>query len=44
MGIKKNYQFIFEMDADFSHDPNDLISLYNANANKGGEVQLALVM
>ena len=25
--LKKNYQFIFEMDCDFSHDPNDLIRL-----------------
>ncbi|NCQ15648.1 MAG: glycosyltransferase, partial [Flavobacteriales bacterium] len=24
------YHFIFEMDADFSHDPKDLIKLYNA--------------
>ena len=30
--LAKDYQFIFEMDADFSHDPNDLIRLYNANA------------
>ena len=22
--LKRNYQFIFEMDADFSHNPNDL--------------------
>ena len=28
--LDKNYQYIFEMDADFSHDPNDLIKLYNA--------------
>ena len=26
------------MDADFSHDPNDLIRLYNANAKNGGEL------
>ena len=30
--LERNYQFIFELDADFSHDPNDLIRLYNANA------------
>ena len=29
--LQKNYQFIFEMDADFSHNPDDLIRLYNAN-------------
>ena len=28
------------MDADFSHDPNDLIRLYNANALEGGEVAI----
>ena len=36
--LKRDYQFIFEMDADFSHDPNDLIRLYNANAIEGGEL------
>ena len=38
--LKRDYQFIFEMDADFSHDPNDLIRLYNANAIEGGEVAI----
>lgn len=28
--IEKKYQFIFEMDADFSHNPNDLIKLYSS--------------
>ncbi len=28
--IKNNYDFIFEMDADFSHNPNDLARLYEA--------------
>lgn len=28
--LKKEYQYIFEMDADFSHDPKDLIKLYEA--------------
>lgn len=28
--IKRGYEFIFEMDCDFSHDPNDLIRLYQA--------------
>ncbi|MCX7551002.1 polyprenol monophosphomannose synthase [Xanthomarina sp. F2636L] len=27
--LNKDYQYIFEMDADFSHNPNDLIKLYN---------------
>jgi len=38
--LERNYQFIFEMDADFSHDPDDLIRLYNANANKGGDLAI----
>jgi len=29
-GLKKGYQFIFEMDADFSHNPEDLQRLYEA--------------
>ncbi len=28
--LSKKYNFIFEMDADFSHNPNDLEKLYNA--------------
>lgn len=28
--LEKDYDFIFEMDADFSHDPNDLSELLNA--------------
>jgi dolichol-phosphate mannosyltransferase len=28
--LNKGYQFIFEMDADFSHNPQDLQHLYNA--------------
>ena len=28
--IEKGYNYIFEMDADFSHNPDDLIRLYNA--------------
>ena len=38
--LKRDYQFIFEMDADFSHNPYDLIRLYNANAQDGGEVAI----
>ncbi len=36
--IKKGYRFIFEMDADFSHNPADLENLYNACKYKGGDV------
>ena len=28
--IENKYDYIFEMDADFSHNPKDLINLYNA--------------
>jgi dolichol-phosphate mannosyltransferase len=38
--IQRDYQFIFEMDADFSHNPDDLIRLYDACANDGGEVAI----
>lgn len=36
--LKKNYQFIFEMDCDFSHDPNDLIRLRIPCAEGGAGV------
>ncbi len=29
-GLNKGYEYIFEMDADFSHNPEDLIRLYQA--------------
>jgi len=35
--LKNGYDFIFEMDADFSHNPNDLPRLYNACANEGAD-------
>ena len=38
--LQRDYQFIFEMDADFSHNPNDLIRLYNANLLDGGELAI----
>jgi dolichol-phosphate mannosyltransferase len=31
--LQRGYEYIFEMDADFSHDPDDLIRLYEASAN-----------
>ncbi|WP_378186309.1 polyprenol monophosphomannose synthase [Aquimarina sp. W85] len=36
--LQRTYQFIFEMDADFSHNPNDLIRLYNACAKGSSSV------
>jgi dolichol-phosphate mannosyltransferase len=38
--IARGYQFIFEMDADFSHNPNDLPRLYNACKNGGADVAI----
>ena len=36
--LKNGYPFIFEMDADFSHNPDDLIRLYDAAKNHGGDL------
>ncbi len=38
--IKKGYQFIFEMDADFSHDPADLERLYAACKFNGADLAI----
>jgi dolichol-phosphate mannosyltransferase len=37
-GLARNYQFIFEMDADFSHNPDDLERLYHACKHEGGDL------
>ena len=39
-GLAKNYEYIIEMDADFSHNPKDLIRLYNACAKNGADVSV----
>ena len=31
--LERNYQYVFEMDADFSHNPDDLARLHDACAN-----------
>ena len=36
--IEHNYDYIFEMDADFSHDPKDLPRLYRACHEEGNDV------
>ena len=36
--LKQGYEFVFEMDADFSHDPNDLPRLYAATHDEGYDV------
>ena len=38
--LKRTYDYIIEMDADFSHNPNDLIRLYNACKNEGADVSV----
>ena len=38
--IENKYDFIIEMDADFSHNPNDLIPLRAACANDGADVSI----
>ncbi|HCS88384.1 MAG TPA: dolichyl-phosphate beta-D-mannosyltransferase [Bacteroidales bacterium] len=38
--IEHKYEYIFEMDADFSHNPQDLLSLYDACANEGADVAI----
>lgn len=36
--LERGYGYVFEMDADFSHDPRDLPRLYAACAEEGGDV------
>ena len=38
--LEHNYNYIFEMDADFSHNPNDLPRLYDACAKEGYDVAI----
>lgn len=38
--LQKDYEYIFEMDADFSHNPNDLIRLYNACRKNGADMSI----
>ena len=38
--LKKNYNYIIEMDADFSHNPKDLIPLFNACAVDGADFSI----
>jgi dolichol-phosphate mannosyltransferase len=39
-GLKREYDYFFEMDADFSHNPKDLVRLYDACANQGADVSV----
>ena len=38
--LAHGYDYIFEMDADFSHNPQDLPRLYKACAEEGGDVAI----
>lgn len=38
--LNRNYEFIFEMDADFSHPPKDIARLYDACAHGGGDLAI----
>jgi dolichol-phosphate mannosyltransferase len=38
--LKKGYDFIFEMDADFSHDPKDIVKLHNACFIEGADLAI----
>lgn len=39
-GLKKGYDFMLEMDADFSHDPKDLIHLYLECSERGQDLSI----
>ena len=38
--LEKGYGYVFEMDADFSHNPDDLIRLYKACAEDGADLSI----
>ncbi|HTX87484.1 MAG TPA: polyprenol monophosphomannose synthase [Bacteroidales bacterium] len=38
--LQNGYGFIFEMDADFSHNPDDLVRLYDAVKNQGADLAI----
>jgi dolichol-phosphate mannosyltransferase len=38
--LQHDYDYIFEMDADFSHNPDDLIRLYKACSEEGADVAI----
>lgn len=40
VALQLGYAYIFEMDADFSHNPNDLEKLYLACSQQGGDVAI----
>ncbi|MEY4595584.1 MAG: hypothetical protein RIQ47_1994 [Bacteroidota bacterium] len=38
--LHRSYEFIFEMDCDFSHNPDDLLHLYAACAKEGADMSI----
>lgn len=38
--LERGYNYIYEMDADFSHDPRDLVKLYKACAEDGADLAI----
>ena len=38
--LEHSYDYVFEMDADFSHNPDDLLRLYSACAKDGNDVAI----
>ncbi|PKV76421.1 polyprenol monophosphomannose synthase [Pontibacter ramchanderi] len=38
--LRQGYEYIFEMDADFSHNPDDLVRLYQACAEDGYDMSI----
>lgn len=38
--LERSYQYIFEMDCDFSHNPDDLVRLYKACAEDGADLAI----
>jgi dolichol-phosphate mannosyltransferase len=38
--LSREYDYVFEMDCDFSHDPNDLIRLYTACKEDGADLSV----
>ncbi len=38
--LEHHYEYIFEMDADFSHNPDDLVRLFDACSTEGGDMAI----
>ncbi len=38
--VERKYDYIFEMDADFSHNPNDLLKLHKACSEEGADLAI----